>query len=88
MRPYQTLLKTFLSKRVYDYRMELQYSQEHMAEILHITPRSYIDLEHGKYNFSTLTFIFFLMSLPENEVLNLLHDFRALMERGNHNDAA
>ena len=88
MRPYQALLKKFLSQRAYDYRMEQQYSQERMAEVLHIAPRSYLDLEHGKYGFSALTFIFFLLALPENEVIKLLQDFRELTERSDHNDAA
>lgn len=88
MRIYQSLLKKFLSERVYEKRMQLQYTQEHMAEALHISPRSYIDLEHGKYSFSILTFIFFLLLLSEDEVLQLLRDFRILTERTDHNDAA
>lgn len=44
MHPYQALLKNFLTKRVYGYRVEHHYSQEHVAEILLISPRSYIDL--------------------------------------------
>lgn len=88
MRMYQSLLKKFLSERVYEKRMQLQYSQERMAEVLHISPRSYIDLEHGKYGFSILTFIFFLLLLSEEEVLQLLKDFKNLTERTDHNDAA
>lgn len=88
MRMYRSLLKKFLSERVYEKRLQLQYTQERMAEALHISPRSYIDLEHGKYGFSILTFIFFLLLLSEDEVLQLLRDFRMLTERTDHNDAA
>lgn len=88
MRMYRSLLKKFLSERVYEKRLQLQYTQERMAKALHISPRSYIDLEHGKYGFSILTFIFFLLLLSEDEVLQLLRDFRMLTERTDHNDAA
>lgn len=80
MHPYQALLKNFLTKRVYGYRVEHHYSQEHVAEILLISPRSYIDLKHGKYCFSAPTLITFLLLLTDSEVLNLLQDFRSLVK--------
>jgi len=80
MHPYQTLLKNFLTGRIYGYRIKHHYSQEYVAEILLISPRSYIDLEHGKYGFSAPTLIAFLLLLPDNEVLDLLQDFRSLVK--------
>ena len=88
MQSYQLLLKEFLMGRVYDYRIELKYSQERMAEALHISPRSYVDLEHGKYFFSASTFIFFLSTLPEKESLQLLKKLRAFIERIDQNDSS
>lgn len=88
MHPYQSLLKKFLSNRVRDYRANHQYSQEYIAELLLISPRSYIDLEHGKYCFSTSTFIAFLRLLTDEEVLRLLQDFQNLLERKGCNDVA
>lgn len=88
MQSYQSLLKEFLMGWVYDYRTELQYSQERMAEALHISPRSYVDLEHGKYFFSASTFIFFLSVLPEEESLRLLKELREFIERIEQNDSA
>lgn len=88
MQTYQLLLKEFLMGRVYDYRTELHYSQERMAEALHISPRSYVDLEHGKYFFSASTFIFFLSALPEEECLQLLKDLRAFIERIDQHDSS
>lgn len=88
MQSYQLLLKEFLMGRVYDYRIELQYTQERMAEALHISPRSYVDLEHGKYFFSTSTFIFFLSALPEKECLQLLKELRSFIERIDQNESS
>ena len=75
MHQYQSLLKDFLMVRVHSYRLTLQCSQERMAEKLRISPRSYIDLERGKYGFSAATFAFFLLILPEDDVLNILMTF-------------
>lgn len=57
-----------------------------MAELLHISPRAYIDQEHGVYGFSALSFAFFLMVISEDEVLILLNDFRALVRRMEEGD--
>ena len=46
-----------------------------MAEKLHITPRSYIDLEHGKYGSSTVTLLFFLALLPDAKMAELVRTF-------------
>lgn len=73
------LVKTFLSRQVSTYRTNAQYSQEQMSEVLHISPRAYSDLEREKYCCSTLTFIFFLMALPENGILKLLGELRDLL---------
>ena len=89
MRQYKTLLQVFLRNSIYTYRKEKGYSQERMAELLHISPRSYIDQEHGKYSFSALSVIFFLISIPEELVLSLLRGFKKLVqEEEEHGDVA
>ncbi|MBU5626933.1 hypothetical protein KQI82_09335 [Oscillibacter sp. MSJ-2] len=89
MRQYKTLLQVFLRNSIYAFRKEMGYSQERMAELLHISPRSYIDQEHGKYSFSALSVIFFLITIPEERVLSLLRAFRKLLqEEGERGDVA
>ena len=59
-----------------------------MAEKLRISPRSYIDLERGKYGFSAATFAFFLLILSEEDVLELLRSLRKLINEEDSHDAA
>ena len=88
MHQYHTLLKEFLMVRVHSYRLILNCSQERMAEKLRISARSYIDLERGKYCLSTSTLAFFLLTLPEKYVLELLRDLRKLIDEEDGHDAA
>lgn len=64
MRSYKTLLQRYLKIRLRSYRFTRELTQEQMAELLHISPRAYYDLENGKYGFSALTLVFFLSALP------------------------
>ena len=88
MRQYKLLLQDFLTDRLKTFRLNKELSQEQMAELLHISPRSYIDLEHGKNGFSATSLIFFQLSLPRSEVLRLLDDFWKLVERKEQDDLA
>lgn len=81
MRQYKRLLKNFLRDYMYDYRKQHSYSQEHMAELLHISPRSYSDQEHGKYSPSALTLMFFLLLLTDEEALLVLHRFKEYLHK-------
>ena len=76
----------FLRLQIHSYRSRHSFTQERMAEILHISARSYFDQEHGKYGFSSPTFAFFLLNLSEEEVLRLLKDARTVLEGRNEND--
>ena len=80
MRQYKLLLQGFLMNQILFYRSVNQLTQEQMAELLHISPRSYFDLEHGKYGLSALTLVFFLSMLPKSEVGNLLDEFQLLID--------
>ena len=78
---YKSLLRMFLRDTLYSYRKDHGLSQERMAELLHIAPRSYIDQEHGKYSFSAVTLMFFLLSLSDEEKLTLARRFKEHMEK-------
>ena len=79
MRSCQTIFKQFLNVRLRKYRFAHGYTQERMAELLHISTRAYSDLERGKYSASALTMLFFMSELQETETLALLNDFRKVM---------
>ena len=90
MRQYKELLQKFLRNSIYAYRMKKEYSQERMAEILHVSTRSYIEQEHGRYGFSALSLIFYLMSLTEEEMMEFVRGFRKKLEKEEekHEDVA
>lgn len=52
-------LISYFRKELINQRLELNISQEEMAEFLNITLRSYSDLENGKSFCSIYTFIIF-----------------------------
>ncbi|MBU5627690.1 helix-turn-helix domain-containing protein [Oscillibacter sp. MSJ-2] len=78
---YKSLLRMFLRDTLYSYRKDHGLSQEQMAELLHISPRSYIDQEHGRYSFSAPTMMFFILALSDEEKLALIHGFKEYMEK-------
>ena len=76
MKSYKILLRDFLSEYVDALRKRKELSQENMAEQLRITSRAYSDLERGKYCFSTVPLLFLLLMLDDDELRNLLAQFR------------
>lgn len=80
MNVYKLLAKEFLAEYTTDLRKRSGLTQEEMAECLHITCRSYGDLERGRYCFSSTTLLFLLLLLGEEERNNLLAHFRARIE--------
>ena len=88
MLQYKLLLQGILTDRILVYRTDNHYTQEQMAELLHISPRSYFDIEHGKYCCSAITLIFFLLILSKTEVSDFLDDFRLRAERKDKDDVA
>ena len=85
MRRYQKLLQAFLRNAIVEFREQQDFSQEKMAELLRVSPRSYNDQEHGKYGFSAASLFFFLLSLPEEETLRLLHRLQERLEKEDQN---
>lgn len=67
MRAYKEALQQLLKNKLLNFRADHEYSQEHIAELLHISPRALFDLESGKYGFSALTLMFFLSVMKESE---------------------
>lgn len=88
MSRYKRVVKEFFSGSIRDFRLRHHYSQEYMAELLHISTRCYIDQEHGKYGFSAVPLLSFLLLLSDNDVLLMLHNFRELLEKEAHNNDA
>ena len=52
-----------------------------MAELLQVAARSYADQEHGKYGFSLLSVLYFFSLLEREEVLAILDDLFAILNR-------
>lgn len=88
MASYKKELNNFLREKMRSYRKEHSYSQERMAEMIHIAPRSYFDQEHGKYGFSALSLIMFLFAIPEKEMVDMLSEIRTLLKGVEKDEAA
>lgn len=73
------LVMAYLSKQVRVFRRKEKYTQEIMAEKLHIASRSYFDLEHEISGFSAMSLIYFMVLLPEEEVLILVKNFKKML---------
>ena len=46
-----------------------------------VSPRSYIDQEHGKYGFSAMTLVYYIFLLNDEEILTFIGELRYLMGR-------
>ena len=68
-------LRRLLSERVRECRLELGLSQEHMAERLYVSCRTYGNLERGVYCFSALPLIAFLVLYGAEARNRILNDF-------------
>lgn len=76
---YKDVVKRYLAKYVCKIRVKQGLTKEKMAEYLRISPRSYFDLERGRFCFSGPSLIFFLAMLSDEDVICLLNDFREMM---------
>ena len=82
------LLRAFLTERIKARRKALHFTQEAMAEKLHISPRSYISLEQGKSGCSAATLMFFLLILSDEDLLRLCADFRQQVDEEDTHEVA
>lgn len=67
MRKYQPELKVYLRDFLLPFRRNLNLTQEQMAAMLQMTPRSYSDIERGKTCLSSVSLAFLLYNLPPGE---------------------
>lgn len=81
MNNYKYMFCEYLRAQVRAYRKQHKISQENMSEMLHVSPRSYFDQEHGKYGFSALSLISFLILLSEDEVTEFIVQYRKIAEK-------
>ena len=82
MNENKLVFQDFLRSQIHSYRSVHAFSQEHMAEALRIiSPRSYIDQEHGKYGFSAMTLVYYIFLLNDEEILTFIGELRYLMGR-------
>ena len=81
MNDNKLVFQNYLRNNIHSYRKNHAISQEHMAEALRISPRSYIDQEHGKYGFSAMTLVYYIFLLNDEEILTFIGELRYLMGR-------
>lgn len=88
MNQYKALAKGLFAEYAAALRKHKKLTQDAMAEELHISSRAYGDLERGKYCFSAITFLFFLLLLSDEEMKNFRTEFRKRVHDLEHKDAA
>jgi len=76
MENYKALVKEFLAESTGLLRKDRNLTQEQLSERLHISSRSYGDLERGKYCFSAPALLSLLAMLKDEEVKEFLDKFR------------
>lgn len=85
MHSYTKLFQPYLLKLAEQHRQKQHLSQEHMAELLRITPRSYSALKNGQNSLSASVLLLLLLLLPEEEVLQFLQKMRTVIKEADHN---
>ena len=81
MHAYNKLFKPMFQQLAETCQKKLKFTQEHMAEALYISPRSYRDFKAGKYSLSASTLLMLLLLLSDEEVLQFFHQMRQLVEQ-------
>lgn len=80
MNKQNSALQTYLINLTEQYRQELHYTQERMAEQLHITARAYNNIKQGRHALSASTFLFLLLSMPDTKATQVLHELKVLLQ--------
>ncbi len=80
MHSYTLIFKPHLIQLSEQCRENMHYTQERMAEELHISTRAYSDVKRNRQSLSASTLIFLLLMLTEEEVLAFLCYMRALVK--------
>ena len=80
MNQYKFFFQNYLRKHVRVYLKARKLSQERMSEKLHVSPRSYFDQEHGKFGFSAISLISYLILLPDEDAVEFIRGYRKIAE--------
>ncbi len=75
MRKYQSELKLYLRNVLLPVRRELGFTQDQMASVMRMTPRSYSGLERGEAGPSAVSLAFLLYQLPPREAVRFIRGF-------------
>lgn len=76
MHMYNDFVKNFLSSYVKNMRKAKGLSKTEMSAHLRIDPRSYADLESGKYCFSAASLLFLLSTIEDEEIIQMIRSFQ------------
>lgn len=76
MRRFIIDLRAIFSFGFKSFRKKSNLSQEDMAALLRISPRSYIDLEHAKYLCSTRVLVLYLLLLTPDDTAALMEQLK------------
>lgn len=74
-------LRRTVSFRLRKYREDYELSQTQMAKKLHVSIRSYIDLEHGISSPSAMTMVHFLLLMEKEEQEEFLELLKEVLEK-------
>ena len=78
---YASIFKSFFHEKLFRRRVELDITQEEMADRLVMAGRTCVDLDHGKTGCSALTLALFLIYVCA-EPLAFLEELRNAFEDG------
>ena len=88
MNKQNSALQAYLIELTEQCRRELHYTQERMAEQLHITARAYNNIKQGRHALSASTFLFLLLSMPDDKATQVLHELKTLLQTAEDEDNA
>ena len=83
---YTSIFKTFFHEKLFRRRVELDITQEEMADRLIMANRTYVDLDHGKTGCSALTLALFLIYICADPLI-FLEELRDAFENGSNKAA-
>ena len=84
----EDLFLDFWVVRVREFRVKIGFSQEILAEKLHVNVRNYQKLERGVHRPSAITLPLFFNLLPDQEILAFVHTFGKLAKAGHSEEVA
>lgn len=77
MHQYQEAAKDFLVGYVVEMRKAKSLKKSTMSGWLQIDPRSYFEIEKGRYGLSAASLLCFQCNLADAEILDMVHSFKS-----------